>query len=496
MVGLDIKGSILTERESLEIYSRDLSGYAVRPKMVVVPEDEEDVSRIIRYSKANSIPITPRGAGSNQSGSAVGSGIIVLFNRMNRVVAKRGKRVRVQPGIVYGTLDAEMRMEDLRIPYDPTSRAFCTIGGNVATKASGIRSLKYGTVDESLINLRFFDTKHGLVDTSAGLPTRLYDAIAGLRNRIREDEEAKVVFKHRGNLKSSSGYNIKAFYQHDDPEEIVTHLLAGSIGTLGVFTEIDLELIHVPSSRMLYLLYFDTLVEAAEVVQEILNFGPSAIEILDDHGLSIFRAEHSLDVPDNSKAVLMVEFDQGLEQAESIVTNYAEEKGVRLDKEADHQVQEKLWNVRENMLTWIKKEIEKPDEKFPPFADDLCVPPDRLADFIRSLERIFINEGTEAIIYGHAGEGNIDVRPMIRTLHWQETLRRLAGLVFRTALKYSGTISGEHGSGRNRSMYLRDEWGERVYRYFEEIKALFDPEGLLNPGVMFTTADLTQNLLF
>jgi FAD/FMN-containing dehydrogenase len=495
MPDLNIKGSVLDDEDSLETYSKDLSGYKVKPKMVITPEDEEDILKIIEYSKTNSIPVTARGSGSNQSGSAVGSGIIILFHQMNHMITNRGAIVKVQPGIVYGTLDTEMRKSGLRIPYDPTSRGFCTIGGNVGTKASGLRSVKYGTTDDSLRSVKFLDTKHGLVDTSEVLPSDLRDAILKLRDRLRNDVQVKKILKNRGNLKSSSGYNIQALYKYNDPEEIVTHLLCGSVGTLGVLTEVELSLVPVPRGTILYLFYFGSLKDAAASVQGILDFHPSAMEIMDNYGLDILRTEHEISIPSSEMAVLMVEFDENLDRIQPTISEYAKKKSISFDIETDRHTQEELWTVRESMLQRIKHELEKPDEKFPAFADDLGVPTEHLPDFVVNLQRIFAKEKMKAVIFGHAGEGNLHVRPMIRTDHWEETIRRLADMLFRTTLRYGGTISGEHGSGRNRSMYLRNEWGDIVYRYFEEIKSLFDPYELLNPDVMFTTSDPTKNLV-
>lgn len=258
-----------------------MSHYTVKPKMIAIPAHQEDIAKIIAFSKEEAIPITPRGAGSNQSGSAVGSGIIVLFSEMTATNKREGRSVTVQPGKIYQQLDQQLNIDGLRIPYDPTSRSFCTIGGNVATKASGLRSLKYGTVDSALRSLRFFDVAHGLIDTSQGLPENLEEAILNLKNRLRSDKETMQILNARKNLKSSSGYNLKSFYEYEEPKEIVTHLLAGSVGTLGIFTEIELEAIPSPPSTSLYLLFFRSLPDACSEVMKLNTFEPSTIEILD-----------------------------------------------------------------------------------------------------------------------------------------------------------------------------------------------------------------------
>jgi FAD/FMN-containing dehydrogenase len=139
--------------------------------------------------------------------------------------------------------------------------------------------------------------------------------------------------------------------------------------------------------------------------------------------------------------------------------------------------------------------LETPTKRFPPFADDISVPLNQMPNFLETVQDILSRFGTVAVIYGHAGEGNLHIRPMISIENWQENLSCLSNLIFEAALKVGGTITGEHGMGRNRSMYLRNEWGDKVYRYFEQIKKIFDPDGLLNPDIIFTSDNLTKNLL-
>ena len=156
--------------------------------------------------------------------------------------------------------------------------------------------------------------------------------------------------------------------------------------------------------------------------------------------------------------------------------------------------QAELWQVRESMLLWIMSKLETPEKRFPPFADDLAVPINQMPNFLVAIQDILDRFGTAAVIYGHAGEGNIHVRPMICKENWEENLRKLSNAIFEATLKAGGTITGEHGLGRNRSKYLRQEWGNKIYGYFEQIKKIFDTKALLNPDIVFTSDDLTKNL--
>jgi FAD/FMN-containing dehydrogenase len=492
---LKISGDMLTDQASLNRYSSDMSHYSLVPRIVAIPKDEGDVEEILTYSSRESIAITPRGSGSNQSGSAVGEGIVILFSAMKDVVTMGSRSAKVQPGMIYDTLDRLWRSQGLRLTYDPSSRAFCTIGGNVGTKASGLRSLKYGNVDAALRSLRFFDMTHGLVDTGEQLPAGLEAEIIKMRDRLQNDDGVRQVLMRRGDLKSSSGYNLKAFYTYRDPSEIVAHLLVGSVGTLGIFTRVELEAVPAPPRKTLYIIFYRSLVEAAADVMEIRAIGPSSLELMDANALRMLREEHALAFPEESRALLMVELDSDLERTEELMRRHlfrSSSLGHLIEDDPSRQAS--LWAVRESMLLRIMHEMQTPTEKFPSFADDIGVPPENLPPFLKELQEVLERSGTIAVIFGHAGEGNLHIRPMVRTENWQDALRGLSDAIFRAALRYGGTISAEHGLGRNRSKYLRDEWGEGIYNYFKEIKKIFDPKDLLNPGVVFTSQDLTKNL--
>jgi glycolate oxidase len=491
-----IHGEIRTDRATLLRYREDLSHYAVMPRMVAFPDGEEDVRTILAYAVRHALPVTPRGAGSNQSGSAVGEGIILQFGRMRRILGEESTGVRVEPGIVWDTLNAAAALRGLRIPYNPSSHAFCTIGGNVATGASGIHGLKYGGVDRAIRNLRFIDPVHGVVDTRRPLPGTLAAEITDLTERIREDDAIRALLERRRGLKSSSGYNLPAFFEYDDPGGIVAHLLVGSVGTLGIFTAIELGLVPVPPGTLLCLVFFRSLTDAAEAAPLLRQSGPSAMEMMDGFGLSLLRQDRGIRIPPESGAVLMVEYEDGRQDPTRTRPVPALPAATGFVRIGDPELQRRLWATRESMLLRIRRDLETADRRFLAFADDLAVPPDAVAPFIRDIREILADEGVTVVIYGHIGEGNIHVRPLIDREGWEDRLRRLAARVFRTTLAYGGSITGEHGAGRNRSRYLRDEWGDIGWGYFREIKELFDPCGVLNPNVVFGSGEVTEHLQF
>jgi glycolate oxidase len=298
----------------------------------------------------------------------------------------------------------------------------------------------------------------------------------------------------RASLKSSSGYNLGAFLEEKTVNRIAAHLMVGSVGTLALFTEIRLRLRPLFKERVLYLVFFDSLPDAVRKMLPARDFGPSAFELLDSFGVKNLATV--IQTPADAKAVIMVEFDEGLNEAGSKMAALVKDTGRKGVVFKDQVLIEKIWAVRESNLLRIKHELERPELKFLSFIDDLAVPPDRLPDLIAELNDIFRDEGVQVIMYGHVGEGNLHVRPYIPKQGWEEVTKRLAEKCFRTVLKFDGTITGEHGMGRNRSKYLCDEWGKKACDYFLEIKRIFDPQDLMNPGVVFTDKDLTDHLRF
>jgi FAD/FMN-containing dehydrogenase len=318
----------------------------------------------------------------------------------------------------------------------------------------------------------------------------------GLRTKLLNDENALSILKEKENVKTSSGYNLRAFYDYETPEDIVTHLMVGSVGTLGVWTEIEMELVSLPEKKIIFLFFFDNITSAGAMVPRIDSLLPSAVEIMDVFGIQMYRDRMGLEIPEEYQAVLLVEFDEVGEPLVENVEQVAKEKGVAFHLFEDPDEIMEAWDIRESVLLNIKKDHESPLKKYISFVDDLGVPVENLADFISEVSKIFESRGINFVVYGHVGEGNIHIRPLIEKEGWKEKMKLLADLLVKAAFKYGGTVTGEHGSGRNRSYYIRQEWGDRIYNYFKNVKDIFDPKDLLNPNVMLSDRDITENLEF
>jgi FAD/FMN-containing dehydrogenase len=405
----NIKGNVHDDEDWRKRYSMDMSRYRIMPALVAFPEDEEDLIALMEYSKKNNISITPRGAGSNLSGSAVGAGMVILFEKMNKLLKIEGNTVRVQPGIVYNKLNKEVEEKGLLLPYNPSSRAFCTIGGNVGTKASGLRSIKYGNTNDRIRNIRFVSPEYGIVDTREGLPLKLKEAIVDLRERILSDSEVISVLQKKENVKSSSGYNLRAFYQYENPEDIVTHLMVGSVGTLGIWTEIEMGLVPLPKKKIIILFFFEDITSAGAIVPEVDSLSPSAVEIMDIFGINMYRDKMRLDIPDKYQAVLLVEFDELPKDLKERIDHLTQKRDIAYNFFEEPEDLKQAWDIRESVLLNIKRKHEGTDRKYISFVDDLGVPVEKLADFISEISDIFESRGIKFVVYGHVGEGNIHI---------------------------------------------------------------------------------------
>jgi len=487
---------LITDPGELKIYGQDMSRYHLEPAAAAIVASEEDVTEVLRMARTQGLSVTPRGAGSNLSGSAVGSGIVVHFKEMSRVLSLEGDKAVVEPGTVYDRLNELSVPRGFFLPYHVSSSKYCTIGGNVGTKASGLRSIKYGTVDTSVSGIRFASPRFGIVDTTEGLPEELRKGILDIRADLMADVDARSVVLEKTRVKTSSGYNLRAFLDHDRPSDIVAHLMVGSVGTLGIFTRIYLDLVPVPTKRTMVTAFFDSPSGACSAVPELSELGPSLLELMDGFGAGIVKESGSFPVPEGTGSVLMVEFDSEVDDRLGPCLDVLSRTALGHRVLRTTAEQDIVWGLRWSMLLRMKKENEGPDRRYISFVDDLGVPVESLPAFIREIEGIFRDARVPLIIYGHVGEGNLHLRPLIEREGWKERVTSLAGRCFDAAFRYGGTIAAEHGSGRNRAAFIRKEWGDGVYSSFRRVTCLFDPQDVLNPGVMFSEKDLTSDLEF
>jgi glycolate oxidase len=504
-----VRGDVLVDEKTLTRYATDQSIYEIRPLSVVVPDDLEDVVATVRLAREEGIPLTPRAGGTSTTGSSLGRGILLAFHKagpMNRILGfdevDGESRVTVEPGLLHDDLQRFLRERGFYLPADPSSGAICLLGGNIAAKASGPHALKHGSIDRYLRHLQFVTVEGEVVNTAdeASIPNRIREGVLALRDDILADAQTVQRLEARKEMKLASGYNLFTFLRHQHIGDFTAQLMVGSVGTLGMITQATLRAEPYVEGHAAMLLYFHNLHEAGDAVQHIKALGVAAIEIMNHSTITVVRERYpDVEVPGGEVHMLLVEFE-GPERYDQIarVEKLVREKGYELagppHTAEDEAEQERLWKVRKSLFPTLRN--YRPHLKALSLVNDVGADVAYLADLILDVEAIFARHDLVAGIYGHAGSGNLHLRPLFNTSDpdLPTLLTRVADEVYEAVFRYGGTITAEHGMGRLRTPYLAREWGETIIGYMRRVKEVFDPDDLLNPEVMFSARALTDDL--
>ncbi len=504
-----VRGEVLADERTLTRYATDMSAYRIRPLAVVVPQDVEDVAAAVNFAREEGVPLTPRGGGSGTAGSALGRGIVLGFRRsgpMNRVLhfdeAGGDAWVTVEAALLHDELQRFLRERGLFLPADPSSGAVCLMGGNVSTKASGPHALKHGSIDRYLRQLQFVTAEGEVVNTAdeASIPRRIREGVLALRDDVLADGPTVERLDGRKDMKLASGYNLFTFLRHNRVGDFVAQLLVGAVGTLGIVTRATLRTEPYVEGKATMLLYFRNLHEAGDAVQHIKALNVAAIEIMNHSAIEVVRRRHpDLDIPDGEVQVLLVEFEgperrEQIAQVETLVRENGYQLAGPLYTATDEAEQARLWKARKSLLPAVRN--YRPPLKALSLVNDVGVDVAHLADFILDVEAVFARHGLVTAIYGHAGSGNLHLRPLfdVSDPGLLTLLKRVADEVYETVFGYDGTITAEHGMGRLRVPYLAQEWGAAIVGYMRRVKGIFDPDDMLNPEVMFGDRALTDDL--
>ncbi|WP_287586931.1 FAD-binding oxidoreductase [Candidatus Borrarchaeum sp.] len=505
-----VQGDVQWDKETLKAYSTNQSMYRVKPMLVTFPKDDADVINIIRIARKYACPVTPRSGGTSLAGASLNTGIIIDFKKyMNQIldfVEEDGQHyVICQPGVNHKALQEFIKVKGYFLPPDPSSAPICCIGGNVATKSSGAHSVRYGTFDDYVEILEFITIDGILVNTSneETIPENIQYRLLRLKEKISADDETLNFYKKREGVKSSSGYNLPALIRYSKIGDFLAHILVSSVGTLGVFTKIKLRIEEIPEGVATSLIYFRQLDEAMDSVKGIKEIGAVAIELLNYESLKLVRKENpKLGIPEEEVHMLLIEF-QGLERFDQIekLERMIVEKGYDIYNEVmtelDEEKQHKLWAVRHAILPTLMKFTKGTDLKAHALIEDIGLKIQYLAPFIREATKIFQKYNLIVGMYGHVGTGTIHLRPLINLKDPKhiEMIPHLVDDVYDLLFTYGGTITSEHGMGRNRTMYLEKEYGSTIYNYMKDVKVIFDPKNLLNPKMMICEdCKITDNL--
>lgn len=493
-INLDISGDWHTDPVVLERFSRDMSAYRIVPALVVEPKNEEDILRTLRFAHNEGLGIVSRSGGSDLSGASIGPGIILNFKKyLNRAV-RLGEDAVVEPGMILDQFVKKITAQNLMLPAVPSSSGLCALGGNVGTRATGPRTAKYGTLDAFVTTLKFITARGQVVDTAQNLPNDLENGLRRIQKRFLDDASSRAIVDRRPFI--AGGYNLKALTRYTGMRELATHLLVGSIGTLGIVTEIRLKLIGHEPSRGTLVAHFRDYDELAEAAMRIKALDPAALEYSDASCAGHINGKIiNLEDP-NSIGTMIAEFDASAEQVREgsqILEKYNTSRLWAIDSGSPEEAA--LWQDRRRTQPSLLKYCRQKNLLLTPIIDDIAI---HLKDFgpvIRELGELMQRLGHEISVYGHLGFGSIHARPYFDPAQGglEDQIETVSRETFKILHKYNGTLVGEHNAGRSRSVYLKTELGP-AYRYLHEIKKLFDPDDILNPGSLFDTDPICTNM--
>lgn len=517
-----VRGEVYTDAARRGMYATDASHYQVMPRCVVVPRDEADVAAVVAVAREHGVPITGRGAGTSLAGQTFGPGIVLDFSKhMNQVLEVHAKEgwVRVQPGIVRDHLNAQVAEHGLFFAPDPATTSRATIGGMINNNSSGMRSVKYGMTIDHVIALRVMLADGEVIE----LDTQQHESamplqrdgkrLANLRKNIThliDTHREEIEARYPKVMRRVSGYALDALLDAD--KQNLAHLIVGSEGTLGLVLEAKIKLVPSPGATALCIVHFDDLIESLRHVPAMLEHNPSAIELLDE----IIVSESMTNPTTRGYAdfyegtpncVQIVEFmspgtgnathdaETAAEQARVFAARM-KERGIgtaHVIRDTPKQIAE-VWDLRrlgvglQSNIGGRKKTLD--------FVDDACVPVEHLAEYVERLREVCAEHGVRMPICCHASVGVLHPKPML-DLHEEEDrqkMQAIADAAFDMVVGYGGAWSGEHGDGFVRGKYIERFFGETLYQAFRDIKTLFDPDNLMNPGKIIDTPGMNDHL--
>ena len=481
-----------------ELYSQGAGIARVLPAAVAVPADAEDVSTLVVAARRDGFTLMARGSGSGMAAGAVGPGVIVDLSRLQAIqpVDAVAQRVTCGPGALRGAIDSAARARGLRFPVDPSSGAFCTIGGMVAANAAGARTLRFGDTRAWVSGLEcvFANGVRAWVRRDAPAPEGI-PLVRAMLDAVRTAgrELAPGALVHAGVRKESSGYAIGAAHAvlQRDPAatgEALLTLLAGSEGTLALFTAVELRLLPVAGATATLLACFDSLDRATLAAMAARDAGATACELLDRTFLDVAAQRNAPGVPRGAEAVLIAEVEgehaTAARDAAILLGRAFTRAGAREVTTASHPSAEKaLWSLR-HAASPILAQLA-PRLRSMQFIEDGCVPPERLPAYVRGVRDALARADTLGVIFGHAGDAHVHVNPLLDVTRadWRNRVHGLLHDVCELTARLGGTLAGEHGDGRLRAPLLPRVWSPEAMTAFRVLKQAADPYGVLNAGV-------------
>ncbi len=533
------RGELYYDDFARNLYATDASIYRVKPLLVAVPKEPEDLEILVQSCLNQQIPITPRGGGTSLAGQAVGAGVVVdtskWIDRLLRVVPEE-KWAEVEPGLTISALNAEAERYGLMFAPDPATSDHATVGGAIANNSSGARSILYGKTVDHVESVTFFCGQGNLhqfrpldgehlhrVLESEDPSSRL---VRGLVRATTNNAEL-IAKRYPKILRRVSGYNLDELLRglravgYDLPEFTglraplapplrvfnPASMLVGSEGSLGLLTRARVRLVPRPKFKGLLVSHYSSLKEALQGNAQVLETAPSASELLDEMLLKLARQQLSISrlmefVEGEPKAILITEYcgQSAAEVEAKLALGHRTLKGAGVSYAikgiTSAEEMAAVWTVRKAGLPLL---LGLPGERKPiAFIEDTAVDPGRLLEYVERFDEVVNRHDTTAAYYAHASVGCLHIRPLL-DLKKTEDIARMESLsaeISDLVMEFGGSMSGEHGDGLARGYWNEKQFGPVLYQVFRELKKLFDPHGMMNPGKIVDSQSVTENLRY
>src|SRR3989344_3414114 len=514
-------GEVMTGADARRYFATDTSIFSVTPALVAYPRNENDVRKTARFSwqlaeRGRIIPITPRGAGTDQSGAAIGSGIIMSFPaHLNRILEFDGKTgvVTVEPGINYGKLQQTLHTHGRFLPPFPSSIEFSTVGGAIANNAGGEKTIKYGSTSQYVKSLRVALANGEVIATKRlsrrelskkmGLTSFEGEIYRSLDALIEENEEQIARGRQRHQLiHNRAGYNV--FDVKTSAGFDLTSLIVGSQGSLGIITEAIMKVVPHNPRTTVGLISLSRLDDLGSILPAVMATKPSVVDMVNKAALAQVakvNPNQLVGAIEEPKAAihLFVEYDD-------IKESVAKKSAKRLKKlvgsvaaavkiTTDPSQQEAIWKLRQSVGTILTQPYGQ--SKALPVAEDVSLPLDKMIGFLHEAEQIYKTLELPPAFWGHAGSGVVRMSPILDLgqVGDRQKLFKLSEAIYELAIRLGGSITASAGDGRVRAPYLSWQYEPGVHGVMMQVKKIFDPLNILNPGVKTATLDDVKTLM-
>lgn len=518
----ELKGEVLEDDQTLQVYSHDTSLFELKPQAVIFPEDSEDVKNIVKFVRTHkknnpNLSITARSAGTDMGGGAINDSIIMDFTKhINHIIKIENSQTEVEPGVLYRDFEKEAQNQHLLLPSFPASKNICALGGMVNNNSGGEKSLVHGKTIDYVQNLKMVLTDGNEYEFSKLNQKQL-------EKKLKQKDFEGEIYRKIYNLcqnnyelikaakpkvsKNSTGYNIWDVWDKETFD--LTKIFIGAQGTLGINTKATLKLIKSKNLSGLLVIYLDDMKVLPNLIVDVVKTKPDSFEAFDDRtlGLAIKFIPQFAQILGPLKTVqmglqflpnlagfllkglpkftLLVEYEGDTQEEVSTKIESLHKSikhyNLKIEEAANKAKAENYWLIRRESFNILRKKVK--NKHTAPFIDDFIVPPERLVEFFPKLIKILDDHEIDYTTFGHMGDGNFHIVPLMNLADSKDRdkIPVVAKLVNQLVIDFKGSISAEHNEGLIRGPFIKMMYGEKMYEIFKEVKKIFDPLNIFNP---------------